>query len=251
MTGTASFKDHFSGHSASYARHRPGYPAALFSHLADLCVGHALAWDCATGNGQSALGLVHYFERVVATDASSAQIDAAIPHEQISYHVAPAEASGLEANTVDLITIGQALHWFDLPRFFAEAERVVRAGGIVAAWCYGLCSVNSEVDAVVGRLYGDIVDEFWPPERMIVDRAYVDIDFPAPLIDLPAFSMAAEWSVDDMLGYLRTWSASKRFEAQHGHDPVALVETDLRDTWGSGRQDAVWPMTVCAYRLPD
>ena len=251
MTAGQSFKDHFSEQSASYARYRPRYPKTLFSHIAGLCDRHELAWDCATGNGQSALGVVDYFAQVVATDASEAQIAAAVPHDRVTYSVAPAEHSGLDDDSVDLLTVGQALHWFDLPRFFAETARVVRSHGVVTAWSYRLCNVNQAVDAEVGHLYSDIVDAFWPPERDIVDRAYIDIEFPGPLLDLPEFEMSVAWTVDDMLGYLRTWSASKRYVNHYGRDPVAMIEAGLRDAWGDGTHTAIWPLTVCAYRLAD
>ena len=195
MTADASFKDHFSDKSANYAKYRPHYPDALFDYLAGLCDARERAWDCATGNGQSALGLVAHFERVIATDASAAQVDAAIAHPKVSYRVAPAEQSGLNDVSVDLLTVGQALHWFDLPRFFAEAERVVRTNGVVAAWSYRMCTVETHIDAVLDELYSGIVDAFWPPERAIVDTGYRDIDFPAPLLDIPAFDMSQTWTV--------------------------------------------------------
>lgn len=114
-----------------------------------------------------------------------------------------------------------------------------------------MCSVDDTVDEPLNRLYADIVDEFWPPERDIVDRAYVDIEFPAPLLDLPGFEMSAAWSVDDMLGYLRTWSATRRYERQHGADPVAIIEPRLRAAWGDATRTAVWPLNVFAYRVTD
>lgn len=251
MTAHASFKDHFSDKSANYAKYRPRYPGALFEHLAGLCERHELAWDCATGNGQSALGLVDHFQRVVATDASAAQIDAAVAHPNVRYRVAPAEQTGLDDNSVDLVTVGQALHWFDLPRFFAEAERVASQNSVVAAWSYRMCTVNGAVDELLDELYRGIVDDFWPPERDIVDNEYRDIEFPRPLIAVPDFEMTVAWTSADMLGYLRTWSASKRFEKQHGKDPVTIIEGRLRDAWGDRARDTVWPLTVCAYRLPD
>lgn len=251
MTAGASFKDHFSDKSANYAKYRPRYPDALFDHLAGLCDRQDLAWDCATGNGQSALGLARHFRHVIATDASAAQIDAAIPHPAVSYRVAPAEQGGLDEDSVDLLAVGQALHWFDLAKFFAEAQRAVRPGGVVATWSYRMCTVDDTVDAVLDELYSGIVASFWPPERDIVDNEYRDIEFPVPLIEVPAFEMRLTWAVDDMLGYLRTWSASKRYENQHGEDPVSIIETPLRDTWGDASRDAVWPLTVCAYRIAD
>ena len=243
MSSGPGFKDHFSAQSAGYARHRPHYPRELFAFLAGVG-GRHLAWDCATGNGQAAIALAAYFDRVIATDASAAQIDAAIAHPGVSYRVASAEASGLEAASVDLVTVGQALHWFDTARFFAEASRVLVPDGCVAAWCYELCTVSPRCDAVVERLYTDITGPFWPPERRLIEERYAGIDFPGTPVEAPAFEMSAQWTADDMLGYLRTWSACQRYQRRHGHDPVELVEDELRKAWGTDRRTVRWPLTV-------
>jgi SAM-dependent methyltransferase len=244
----SGFKDHFSAQSAGYARHRPLYPRALFEFLAGLG-GRQRAWDCATGNGQAAVALAKHFERVIATDASPAQIDAAMPHPAVRYRVATAEDSGLPDGAVELVTVGQALHWFDIVRFFAEASRVLVAGGSVAAWCYELCTVSPGCDAAVGRLYTDIVGPFWPPERRLIEARYAGIEFPGEPVAAPAFEMQASWSVDDMLGYLRTWSACQRYRREHGHDPVGRVADELRRAWGPGRRAVRWPLTVKIARL--
>lgn len=247
MPAGPEFKDHFSAQSAGYARHRPNYPPALFDYLAGLG-GRQLAWDCATGSGQAAIALTMHFDRVIATDASRSQVDAATAHPGVSYRVATAEDSGLGTATVDLVTVGQALHWFDIPRFFAEASRVLVPGGSVAAWCYELCTVSAECDAVMRRLYDEIVAAFWPPERCLVEERYASIRFPGTEIDTPAFEMTVRWTVDDMLGYLRTWSACQRYLREHGDDPVGQVETGLREAWGPTTRTVRWPLTVRASR---
>jgi len=242
------FKDHFSAQSTGYARHRPHYPPELFAYLAGLG-GRKLAWDCATGNGQAAVALAAHFERVVATDASRAQIDAAIAHPGVGYRVATAEESGLPSDSADLVTVGQALHWFDTARFFAEASRVLAAGGCVAAWCYELCDVSPDCDAVVQRLYTGIVGPFWPPERRLIEERYAGIEFPGTAIAAPEFEMGTRWAVDDMLGYLRTWSACQRYRRQHGEDPVELIEDELRAAWGTATRAVRWPLTVRVSRF--
>jgi len=249
MTNGAVFKDHFSDQSAQYARYRPDYPRELFRFLAGNCQGHELALDCATGNGQSALGLSHHFLRVVATDASEAQIASATPSPKVSYRVAAAENSELQAQCVDLLTVAQALHWFDHPRFFAEARRVLRPDGLLASWFYKLCFVNVDCDAAVYRLYEEIVGEFWPPERRFIDADYTNIEFPETCIDVPKFQMHVDWTVQDMLGYLRTWSACNRYEKQRGADPVSIIEPELTMAWGTAVRRVSWPLTVKACHL--
>lgn len=249
MPASGRFKDHFSEQSAAYARHRPRYPAELFRFLASCTRGHALAWDCATGNGQAAVALSEYFDKVVATDASVGQIGAAIEHPEVDYRVATAEDSRLDHATVDLVTVGQALHWFNTTRFFAEAKRVLVPGGLLAAWCYELCHVNDHCDAIVAELYTGIVGAFWPPERRLIEARYASIEMPGSRVDAPEFNMSAVWSVGDMLGYLRTWSACSRYRKEHGTDPVSLVETALRDTWGNDVRVVAWPLTLFARRI--
>jgi len=245
-----SFKDHFSGHAADYSRYRPGsYPAALFKALAALAPDRECVWDCATGNGQAALGLAELFARVEATDASDKQIAAALPHPKIRYTVAPAEQSGLSDKSVALITVAQALHWFDLPKFYAEVRRVAKPEAVLACCCYMRCSVNPGVDAATERLYNGILgDAYWPPERKHVERGYRDLDFPFTEITLPAFNMEVQWTLEAYVGYLRSWSATQAYIKKNGKDPLELVGDELLQAWGdpAATCPVLWPMTIRA-----
>ena len=245
----ATYKDHFSDRSGLYARYRPSYPDALFEHLASLCGSRACAWDCATGNGQAALALADHFDRVVASDASEQQIAAAVPADKVEYRTVAAESSGLRDDSIDLITVGQAVHWFDRARFFDEARRVLVDGGVIAVWCYELCNVSDACDAIVDELYDDIVGDFWPPERRHIEDGYAAIELPGAPLDMPAFDMRVEWSAAEMLGYLRTWSACKRYERHHGDDPVAGIAAALESAWGPVPRTVAWPLCVRASRV--
>lgn len=237
-----SFKDHFSGHSSAYAASRPTYPDSLFAFLADCCARREQAWDCATGNGQAARALTRHFTRVVASDASEAQIEAAGSDPEIEFRVARAEQSGLQDRSMDLITVAQALHWFDIARFFEEAQRVLVSGGVLAFWCYGACRIDPDCDALINELYADIVGSYWPPESELAERGYRDIEMPLPSIAAPDISMKTEWTADEMLSYLRTWSASRRYLMDNGSDPVALIGDRLRRLWGGRRREVSWPL---------
>lgn len=245
----SEFKDHFSDRSDRYAKYRPGYPAELFQYLGSVVTSHDVAWDCATGNGQAAVALASYFASVIATDASETQIEAALTHERVSYRTASAEASGLSDNSINLLTVGQALHWFDTDRFFAEAQRVLRPDGVLAIWCYELSNVNARCDAIVRVLYDDIVGDFWPPERAIIEQRYETVAIPGIELETPQSQMSLDWRVDDMLGFLRTWSACRRYEARHGTDPVLQIAAELSRAWGSGERQVTWPLTLKASRL--
>ena len=177
---TDDFKDHFSKQSKFYADCRPTYPEPLFDYLATLVPATARVWDCATGNGQAAQALAGRFAEVIATDASANQIANARPVAGVEYRISAAENSGLSNNSVDLITVAQALHWFDFPAFFAEVERVLRPGGVLAVWGYELFQIDPAMDAVIGDLYSRTLRDYWPPERRLLERGYADIVFPYP-----------------------------------------------------------------------
>ena len=240
----SGFKDHFSSASERYAAYRPDYPAALFAWLAGQCAEQALAWDCATGSGQAALGLAPHFRRVVATDASAEQIRHAAPHPLVDYRVAPAEASGLPDCSADLVTVAQAAHWFDLPRFHAEAARVLTPGGIVALWGYGRMVLPGGMDARLQRFYAETVGPYWPPERTLIDDAYRSLDFPFAEIQPPSFAIEVEWTLPRLMDYLSTWSSVKRYQAARGCDPLPALMAELAPGWGDPEtaRKLQWPL---------
>lgn len=224
-----SFLDHFSQQAKIYAAYRPGYPETLFQWLASQNPVHDCVWDCGTGNGQAATVLARYFKQVVATDASAAQIAAAPVVDRVEFRVAPAERSGLPDHSVDLITVAQALHWFDLDAFYAEAKRVLKDGGVLAAWTYGVIELADErINPWVQHFYYDVVGPYWPPERRHVETGYRDLPFPFSLIDTPAMFMEERWPLAALGGYLRSWSATQRYANAKGEDPVAALESQIK-----------------------
>ena len=246
-----TFKDHFSGHAASYAAFRPGYPPELFDFVASLTPGRELAWDCATGNGQAAVPLAGIFARVVATDASQQQLDNATPHPRIEYRVAPAESSGLPDASVDLLTVAQAVHWFDFDRFYAEARRVLAPGGAIALWTYNLLRGTPEISALVDRLAREISGAYWPPERRWVDEEYRTLPFPLPEVPSPTFEHTETWDLPRLVAYLRTWSANVRYQAATGKDPIAQIAPELETAWGDPAEPRVltWPIFMRAGKV--
>lgn len=242
----SGFQDHFSPVAQQYAQFRPRYPAPLFEYLAGLCTRLQLAWDCACGSGQAALALAEHFVSVVATDASGAQIAASQAHPRVAYRVAPAEASGLDGASVDLVTVAQALHWLDLERFYGEVRRVLKPGGVLAVWCYGRTRVEGvpELDTLLQRFYDETVGPCWPPERVHVERGYRDLAFPFVPVEAPSFQMQAEWTLDQLTGYLRTWSATSRYRQIVGRDPVEPLEQRLKPLWGGATRRITWPLSL-------
>lgn len=252
MTRT-SFTDHFAKVAAHYASHRPSYPAELFRWLADQAPARKLAWDCATGTGQAAVALADHFEQVWATDASGSQIEAATACAGVQYHTAPADCSGLPDQSVDLVTVAQALHWFDLERFYAEVRRVLKPGGLLAVWTYGIFQVEGAdtvgIQVLLDRFYYETVGNCWPPERRHVENGYADLAFPFQELKPPVCAMAVDWDLDDLCGYLRSWSATSRYRDQHGSDPVVSLSAELAPYWGQGCQRVVWPLSIKAGRI--
>ena len=240
-----SFKDHFSKQAADYAKFRPRYPQELFDYLGSIAPSRQLAWDCGTGNGQAAIGLASVFDRVIATDASEKQIANAKSHQIVEYHVAPAENSGIGSEAIDLIMVAQALHWFDLDRFYAEARRVLKPDGVLAASAYNLLHIAPAIDEVVNRYYYEVVGPFWPPERKLIEQ-FADLSFPFREIDPPKFQMTASWDLHQLVGYLHTWSSTQRFIAANGSDPVKEISNDLGSVWGTPEQtrNVRWPLTL-------
>jgi ubiquinone/menaquinone biosynthesis C-methylase UbiE len=249
---TKKFEDHFSLQAADYARYRPAYPSSLFAWLSSIVERRALAWDCATGNGQAAQALSSHFERVVATDASAAQLAAAARQPRVSYVRALAEACPLRDRAVDLVTVAQALHWFDLDAFYAEARRVVVKGGVIALWSYGRTAIDREIDPIVERLYGETLGDSWPPERRHVEDGYRSLAFPFAAIETPTLEMTREWTLDELLGYIGTWSAFQRHAREHGTEALTDFASRMAAAWGPADRKRVvrWPLAIRAGRVP-
>lgn len=217
----------FSPLASTYVRARPRYPAALYAWIASHVAGHELAWDCATGSGQAAVGLAEHFTRVVATDRSAEQLAHAPAHPHIEYRRAPAERSGLADASVDVVTVAAALHWLDHASFFAEVRRVTRPGGVFAAWTYHAAGVDAPFDEVFRRGYWELLKPFMAPHTDLVDAGYATIDVPGEPIAAPSFAIDTRWSLDTALDYVRSWSAAPAYREVHGVDVGEVLRPEL------------------------
>jgi len=243
-----SFKDLFSERPDAYARYRPTYPPALFAWLAAQVPSAKLAIDVGTGNGQAAVALAEHFERVIGLDPSEAQLGSARRHPRVEYRSSRAEQLATADASADAIYVAQALHWFQHGAFFGEVRRVLAPGGVLAVSCYELSKITPEIDAVVMELYQGYLDAYWEPERKLVETGYRTIDFPFPERAVPAFDMRAAWTLEDLVGYLGTWSPLKRFRSERGFDPLEAIVPAPRAAWGEARErTVVWPLTVRAF----
>lgn len=227
------FPDHFSVTADAYARYRPQYPRELLVRLAALAPGRALCWDVATGSGQAALALTEHFERVVATDASAQQIARAAPHPRVEYRIEGAEHSSLEPASVDLITVASAVHWFALPAFYAEVRRVARPGAVLAVWSYSArIELDPALDPILAHHTETVLGPYWTDAFRLVTNGYRDLDFPFAELDLPPATITLEWTLDQVVGAIGTWSASNIFRTTTGEDPSTQLRTRLAAAWG-------------------
>lgn len=247
----AHFNDHFSGASDQYAAHRPTYPIALVEQLASISPSQRRALDCGCGTGQLSVLLAERFEEVIATDASATQIAAAEPHNRVRYRVARAENSGLPDASVDLIAVAQAAHWLDLDAFYAEARRVARPDAAIALITYGVLHLEGQMNQQVQRFYRETVGSYWPPERRHVEDGYRCLIFPFREIDVSPLNMEAWWDLDDLVGYIGTWSAVKAAEEALGSSVLEPFRDEIAHEWGdpSSRRRVTWPLSVRAGRI--
>jgi SAM-dependent methyltransferase len=244
----APFAALFSTQAATYADIRPDYPPELFAFVCGAVAHRRAAWDCATGSGQAAVALAAYFDRVIATDASAEQLAHARVNPRVEYRVALAEASGLSDGAVDLVTVAQALHWFDLDRFYAEAKRVLVPRGVLAVWSYDdpVVADDAAVDAALRHYNHVTVGPYWPSNRGLVGDGYRRLAFPFDEVPAPGFVIVRRWTLHELAQYLRSWSARARYLAQHGTDPVPPFIDSLGPIWGdpATRHEVRWPVTV-------
>jgi ubiquinone/menaquinone biosynthesis C-methylase UbiE len=240
--------DHFSAVAARYAEARPSYPVALAQWLASLTPGHRQAWDCGTGSGQAAVLLATGFDRVVATDPSSKQLQHAEAHPRVEYRLGRESESGLPDSSCDLATASQAAHWFDLPAFYKEVDRVLAPLGILAVWGYARMHIGEAIDPIVSWFEHERVGSYWPPGRELTTSQYRTLAFPYSKLDAPVFVMERHWTSSNFLAYVATWSAVQRCRETEGRDPVPEIAARLVPLWGDDARDVRWPLHMLVGR---
>ena len=226
----------FASEATQYAHLRPTYPDNLFTFLTTTVASRDVAWDCATGNGQAATHLARHFGRVIATDESAEMIAQAPRDPRIEYRAAEAEDSGIEACSVDLVTVASAIHWFDLGKFYAEVRRVVKPGGVLAAWTYYTPVFDNDVDAIIERLAHDVLADYWDKRLHYVVDEFQDLPFPFEPIDAPRFRTDIKWDMGDLLGYFETWSSSVKYREANHERPTKQIEDEVARAWGDPSQ---------------
>jgi SAM-dependent methyltransferase len=225
------FKDNFSKQADIYVKYRPLYPTELYSFLSSLTEDHEIVWDCGTGNGQAAIGLATFYNQIIATDPSEQQIKNCLPNEKVIYLVEKAESTSIRSNSVDLLTIANALHWFDFEVFYKEAVRVLKNNGVIATWTYGLPLISPEIDKIIKQFHDQTLNDYWLPENRLVEKEYATIPFPFQQINSPQFFYEKPMKLDGLIGYLNTWSATQRFINENKFNPTEQLREDLLSVW--------------------
>ena len=235
-------KDNFSQQAAGYAKYRPQYPEALFTYIVDFVKEKNCAWDCGTGNGQTAKELCKYFTIVFATDISQKQMDNAYQADNIFYSLQPAEKTNLTENSIDLITVSQALHWFDFEKFYAEVNRVAKPNAVIAVWTYSLLQISPGINTVIENYHFNTLANYWDAERKYVDANYATIPFPFNEIVSPPFEIKLQWSLQDLEGYFYTWSALQKFITANNYSPVDALMEQIKPLWGKDeKREIIFP----------
>jgi ubiquinone/menaquinone biosynthesis C-methylase UbiE len=239
-------KDNFSAQANLYAKFRPVYPDALYDFIFSLKPHYANAWDCGTGNGQVAAKLAERCHLVYASDISQQQLDNAVKKDNIHYLLARAEETNLPDNSIDLVTVGQAIHWFDFDAFYREVYRVTKPDAVIAVWCYNLPRISPEVNPVLGDFYHNVLDGYWDTERNYIDENYTTIPFPFEEIEeKPELAITVTWTLNDLLGYLNSWSAVQHYKEKNGFSPLDQMLEKFKKAWPDSRTyDVQFPVAM-------
>lgn len=242
-------KDNFSTQAQDYSKFRPHYPAEMIDYIVSFVKFKDCALDVATGNGQVASVLSQYFKQVFGTDISEKQLENAIRKDNIIYKNEPAEQMGFADNRFDLITVAQAIHWFDFDAFYGEVKRVLKPDGIFAVMGYGLFYADADTDAIIDSFYDDVIGEYWDPERRYIDEEYTSIPFPFQEIKAAKFTNEFAWDFDQLIGYLETWSAVQHYIKKNGTNPLDIIREDLKACWEKSDKKVYFPLLLRIGKL--
>ncbi|MBY4594432.1 class I SAM-dependent methyltransferase [bacterium BD-1] len=235
----------------AYLRFRPEYPPELAQFLASLAPGTTQAVDVGCGNGQLTTQLAKHFDSVLGVDPSAEQIANATEHPRVEYLRAAAEQLPVADHCAQLMAAAQAAHWFDLPRFYEEVRRVCVPHGMLALVSYGVMHLDEHLEPRFSRFYRDEIGPYWPEERKFVDSGYANLPFPFAEQSTPCLEIRKSWNLEELLGYISTWSAVHRACEAGREDISQSFAADLIELWGNSLQyrEVRWPLNVRLGKL--
>jgi len=224
---------------SGYAKFRPDYSDSVFHEIIKRHHGkRELAIDVGAGTGQASVPLTKYFNKVIAYDPSPGQLEQSVKANNLEYIQSIAEKIPLPDKCVDLLVSAQAVHWFNFDQFFNETKRLLRPGGLLALWCYSLCSVtnNEEADHILKEYY-KIVRPYFEEGRKYIDNHYIDIVPPYPNVERISLSMPKEVTRESFVGYLETFSGLNNWRKKYPNstdDPHTKAATMLCSIFKEG-----------------
>lgn len=240
----------FSKQSDLYARYRPDYPAELYDFIFSHLQRKETAWDCCTGTGQVAKVLADEFDQVYANDISQQQLDRAPELDNVNYFNVPAEETGFPGSLFDLITVAQAIHWLDFESYFKEVRRTAAPGGLLAVIGYGMIRIDERLDALIDKFYEYTFSEYFTENRQWLDRHYETIPFPFQEISSPEFEQRAKWSLEELEGYVNSWSTVQKFKDEKGTNPADDLIEKVGKLWDKEEKKTVsFPVFLRLGRL--
>jgi len=242
----------FGGHAKLYASARPTYPTELFQFIVSHCQKKDSVWDCATGTGQAAFVLANYFKQVEATDISMQQLENASQANNINYSVASAEDTSFEDESFDLITVAQALHWFEYEKFWPEVDRVLKPKGTFFAWGYDWTKIDFDTDFQIKKNLFDLLSDYWNPKAKLLWGGYqsVKLNFPYRLIEVPRFTIDLHWNLEQLFQYFLSWSSTQAYLKDHGLEKIEYAKQQVLKVWGNPEETKLiqWPLHILAGR---
>ena len=241
-------KDRFSEHASQYATYRPTYPKSLYDFIFSHIEKFDTAWDCGTGNGQVARDLSMKFKEVYTTDISEKQLANGYQRNTIFYSKA-GEETIFSNHQFDLITVAQAIHWFDIQKFYDEVGRVAKVNAVLAVWGYSLLNVSPEIDKLLTHFYAQVVGPYWDTERKLIDEQYKNIPFPFKEIRTPEFKFSFEWTLEEFRGYISTWSSVQKYIQANQVNPVEDFIAEVQPLWKGERQTITFPLFMRLGRV--
>src|SRR6201999_343775 len=97
-------------------------------------------------------------------------------------------------NSVDLITVATAAHWFNHDEFYKEVQRVAKPDAIIAVWAYAEANISPETDKLMEWFMYDYLADYWPPGRWYIRESYETLPFPFQQIKTPDFKCRFDWA---------------------------------------------------------
>jgi len=242
----------FGKQATTYAKGRPGYPPELFQWVAKNSPAQNRVWDIGTGSGQAAKALTDYFDAVHATDLSVEQIAIAEPHPQISYHVAPAQASGLAKQSIDCMTVATALHWFANKAFWDEVRRVSVKNAFFCAWTYQLPKCEPVIHSSFLDPLFALIDPYWADGNRLCMAGYTAeaLDCPFQTIGSPQFDAGGIWTAQQLINFTESWSAHFRARQDGLAETLDALSQNCLAKHGDRPIRFSLPISVLATHIP-